>query len=147
MTSDQISLYRRNIASPPKTTLNTTIEYGIKYLQTPIIVVLGHTHCGAITTAATEAEVGSSIPWLIDKIKPAIHKVKEDNPGIPPDEFIPRVIEENVWLGVENLLGKSRLIKTELKKGKVGIIGAIYNIESGAVSWMGAHPNQDELIK
>lgn len=124
-----------------------SVEYAVEHLGTPILVILGHTHCGAVAAAVSGAKVHGSLPWLLDKIQPAICKVKENNPGLLPDEFGSAVIKENVWHVIEDMIVKSPEIKGKLKAGKLGVVGAIYDIESGAVAWMGAHPDQAELLK
>jgi carbonic anhydrase len=124
-----------------------SVEYAVNHLGTPSLVILGHTHCGAVAAAVSGAKVHGSLPWLLDKIKPAICKVKENNPGLPPDEFVSEVIKENVWHVIEDMIIKSPEIKGKLKVGKLGIVGAMYDIETGAVTWMGAHPDQAELMK
>jgi carbonic anhydrase len=124
-----------------------SVEYAVDHLGTPILVILGHTNCGAVTAAVTEAEVTGALPYLLDKIKPAICRAKEKNPGFTPEEMVPSVIEENIWYTIEDLFKKSEVAKNRVKHGTLGVVGALYNIETGAVTWLGAHPKQTELIK
>ncbi|MBN2136061.1 MAG: carbonic anhydrase [Acidobacteria bacterium] len=124
-----------------------SIEYSVDHLGTPILVILGHTNCGAVMAAVTEADVEGALPYLLDKIKPAFCRVKERNPGYSPEEIIPTVIEENIWYTIEDLFRKSDIVKNRVKQGILGVVGGLYNIETGAVAWLGAHPKQEELIK
>jgi len=124
-----------------------SVEYAVEHLGTPILVILGHTHCGAIAATVSGAKVHGSLQLLLDKIQPAIHRVKGGKPGLPPDEFISEVTKENVWHVIEDMIIKSPEIKEKLKSGKLGVVGAVYDIESGAVTWMGAHPDQTKLIE
>ncbi len=124
-----------------------SIEYAVAHLVTPILVILGHSCCGAVTAATMGAKEGGSLPWLLEQIYPAIVRAKEKNPGMQGEELVPKVIEENIWLTVEKLLAKSPIVKSGLKQGKVGIVGANYDIGTGAVKWMGSHPNQAMLLE
>lgn len=57
-----------------------SIEYGVDDLETPLMVVLGHTECGAVTAVVTQAELHGSIPQLVDNIEPAVAKAQESHP-------------------------------------------------------------------
>ena len=80
-----------------------SIEYGIDHLKTPLMVVLGHTHCGAVTAVVTKAEVHGSIPSLIDNIHPAVAKAKKNNPKLTGNALIKAAVEANVWQSIEDL--------------------------------------------
>jgi carbonic anhydrase len=123
-----------------------SMEYGVDHLVTPLLVVLGHTHCGAVTAVAQGAELHGSIPALVDNIIPAVKKVKDANPGISGKELIDKSIPANVWQSIEDLLTKSPAARERVKKGDLKIIGAVYDLESGKIDWMGSHPSQDKLL-
>jgi len=121
-------------------------EYGVDHLGTPVLMVLGHSKCGAVTAVATGAEVHGSIPALVENIKPAVDKAKKNNPSAQGDALISSAITQNVWLSIEDLLKKSALIRARVKDGGVKIVGALYDIESGKTTILGPHPQEQLLL-
>lgn len=122
-----------------------TMEYGIAHLKTPLLVVLGHTQCGAVTAVAEGAEVHGSIPELVDNIVPAVESVRGDNPGLEDEAFVLEAIKANVWQSIEDLLAESAGARELLLSGELRIEGALYHLESGKVEWMGPHPKAMEI--
>lgn len=120
-----------------------TIEYGVTHLGTPVLIVMGHSKCGAVTAAVKGAELHGHLPSLISLIKPAAEKAKTSG---TEEDVVPRAIELNVWQQVENVLARSALIREHLAAGKVQIVGAVYDIASGKVQWLGQHPEMDRLV-
>jgi carbonic anhydrase len=123
-----------------------SIEYGTGHLGTPLLVVMGHTACGAVTAVATNAEVGGSIPELVDNIKPAVEKAAHDNPSLSGKELVPAAIKANVWNSIEQLYTGSPIVCALVKAGKLSVQGALYHLDNGSVEWLGKHPNQAEFV-
>ncbi len=121
-------------------------EYGVEHLETPLLVVLGHTKCGAVTAAVTHAEVHGSIPPLLAHINPSVRTAKHDHPGLKGDELIAESIKTNVLHSIQELFNRSRIIRQRVGSGKLKVVGAIYDIQSGQVSWLGEHPKQKQLL-
>lgn len=117
------------------------IEYGLAHVNTPLLVVLGHSQCGAVT-AVTQAMSGHghalerNIPPLVGSIEPAVKRAKESNPGIEEKELVNAAIEENVWQSMENLFVMSPRTRELVKEGKVKVVGAIYDVGTGEVKWL-----------
>lgn len=118
-----------------------SVEYGLAHVNTPVLVVLGHTQCGAVT-AVTHAVHGTghalerNIPPLVDNIIPAVKRAMAQNPSVHGDNIIPFAIVENVWQGVEDLFMSSPSSRNLVKSGKVKVVGAIYDVGSGMVNWL-----------
>jgi carbonic anhydrase len=118
-----------------------SIEYGLAHVKTPVLVVLGHTRCGAVT-AVSQAMAGHghqlerNIPPLVDNIVPAVKRAMEQNQELHGDAIIPFAIEENVWQAVEDLFMRSPAVRDLAKSGTVLITGAIYDLASGKVNWL-----------
>jgi carbonic anhydrase len=108
-------------------------EYGVDHLGTPVLMVLGHTYCGAVTAVTTGAEVHGSIPKLVDNIVPAVERAKHAHPEAEKAELINAAIEENVWQAIDDIMGKSHAIAERAAAGKVVVVGAIYDILTGKV--------------
>ena len=100
-----------------------SIEYGLAHVNTPVLVVLGHTQCGAVT-AVTHAVQGKghalerNIPALVDNIEPAVKRAMEIYPHIKGDKIFPLAIEENVWISIRDLFMKSPAVRDLVKKGQ-----------------------------
>jgi carbonic anhydrase len=120
-----------------------TMEYGVTHLGTPVLIVMGHTKCGAVTAAVKGAELHGHLPSLISLIKPAADKARV---SATEEDLVPRAIELNVWQQVENIFARSALIREFAAAGKVTIVGAVYDIAAGKVQWLGQHPEIDRLI-
>jgi carbonic anhydrase len=121
-------------------------EYGVDHLGTPVLLVLGHSKCGAVTAVATGAEVHGSIPALVENIQPAVAAAKKKNPQAQGDTLISETIIQNVWQSIEDMLKKSDMIRARAQKGEVKIVGGLYDIETGKVAILGAHPQEKQLL-
>jgi carbonic anhydrase len=122
-------------------------EYGADHLGTPLLVVLGHSKCGAVTAVLKGEEVHGSIPELVDNIVPAVTKAKARFGEAFSNELLAAAIEMNVWESIHHLITRSHAIKERVKEGKLRIVGAVYDLESGSVNWMGDHPEQAALLE
>ncbi len=121
-----------------------SLEYGIGHLNTPVLVVLGHSKCGAVTAVTKGAELHGHLHVLADKIEPAARKARAE--ATSADDLIPRAIQANVWNTMEQVLRESSVIREKAASGSVHLVGAIYDLESGRVTWLGGHPAQDTII-
>jgi carbonic anhydrase len=121
-----------------------TVEYGVTHLGTPLLVVLGHSQCGAVTAVVKDAELHGHLPALAALIKPAADKAKIE--AHSPEATVPDAIRNNVWLQIENLVRRSELIREAAAGHKVQIVGAIYDIANGKIQWLGPHPELQQLV-
>ncbi|MEZ4777888.1 MAG: carbonic anhydrase family protein [Flavobacteriaceae bacterium] len=115
-----------------------SMEFACKLAGTKLIVVLGHTSCGAVKGACDHAEMGN-LTKLIQKITPAVNAVTE-----PKEEslrnssnatFVDAVAEKNVQLTIDRIHKESPILTEMEKKGEIMIIGAMYDINTGAVTF------------
>jgi len=109
-----------------------SIEYAIKYVGTKVLMVLGHTECGAIKSAKQGITDGH-ITDLLKRIHPSISKalLKDDKDHL----FDDNVAYANVENSLEEILNLSEIVKDMFKKGQIGIVGGVYNIENGQVDF------------
>lgn len=111
-----------------------SMEFGCKVAGSKIIVVLGHTKCGAIKGACDHVEMGN-LTSLLTKIRPAVDDedtVKNDrNSGNP--EFVEKVSTINVKRTVKAILERSPILKEMIESGQIGIIGGTHDISTGDV--------------
>jgi len=113
-----------------------TIEYGVGHLNTPLLVVLGHTHCGAVTAVVQDAKLDGSIPSLLKNIKTAFSKVENNNQKSEGDALINATIKANVEQSIDDLITNSEIVRDLVSNNDLKIIGAIYDIETGQVEWL-----------
>ena len=115
-----------------------SMEYACKLAGSKLIVVLGHSHCGAIKGACANVEL-DHLSGLLHKIKPAVDAVHTEESveitATTNDVFVQKVADKNVQLTVEQIRCKSPLLDTMVKNGDCGIVGAMYDIETGKVKF------------
>lgn len=123
-----------------------SIEYAVGHLDTPIVVVMGHTGCGAVNAVVSGAEVHGSIPVLLRNIVPAVDWLRKNRPELAGDELLAAAVEANVWRSIDDLLTRSAAVREKVRGGTVKVAGAVYDLDSGRVRWLGEHPYQDQLL-
>jgi len=115
-----------------------SMEFACKLAGTKLLVVLGHTSCGAVKGACDDAKMGN-LTGMLAKIKPAVEAVKT-----PEDqslrssknlEFVDAVSEKNVKLAIDKIRSLSPILKEMEDKNEIDIVGAMYDINSGAVTF------------
>jgi len=124
-----------------------SMEYAAEHLHTPLLVVLGHSKCGAVTAVVEKAPLHGSLPSLAAKIKPAVFQTRMAHRDLKGDAFLAAAIKANVEQAMADLIIRSRIIKDLMKAGKLQVMGAIYDLESGQVEWLGPHPGERELVE
>jgi carbonic anhydrase len=123
-----------------------TMEYGAEHLGTPLVLVLAHTKCGAVTAVVKGEHVTENIGKLVAPIVPAVASMKERFASSDLNELISRSIEANMWQAIADMYAKSPLLKKMAADGKIKVVGALYDIDSGDVRWFGEHPSNANLI-
>jgi carbonic anhydrase len=123
-----------------------SIEYAVDHLGTPLVVVMGHSKCGAVTAAVEGGEAPPNIKAIIDFIAPAVTTAKSANADKTGEALVPAAITANVWQATADILKNSPLLREKVKDGKLKLVGATYDIRSGRVNWLGPHPQQAQLV-
>lgn len=115
-----------------------SMEFACKLAGTKVLMVLGHTACGAVKGACDHARLGN-LTALINKIEPAVDAVKE-----PADEskrnssnidFVNEVAAKNVEMTIDNIRSRSEVLKEMEDKGEIKIVGGMYDIATGKVDF------------
>lgn len=128
-----------NVVSPSQI---GSVEFAAGKFGTPLVVVMGHTQCGAVAATVEHLVAGGEVPtphlgFIVEKIKPAVEAVRGSSPGLGPDELIAESTRENVRQTVAALASGSELLKSRLEKGVLSIVGAEYSLETGRVEFLG----------
>jgi carbonic anhydrase len=116
-----------------------SMEFACHVAGSKLIVVLGHTKCGAVKGACDHVELGH-LTGLLNKIGPAIHEVESKTKDRPPgDLFIEQVALENTRHQMRAVLERSPLLNRLFQEGRIGLAGGVYSVESGEVSFFETH--------
>jgi len=121
-------------------------EYAVDHLAAPLVVVLGHSQCGAVTALVDDTRLPPNIANLVAPIKPAVDKAREANPQAAKDVLLKAAITDNVWQAMEDMLRQSPIIREKVRDNQVQVVGALYDLDSGQVQWLGPHPDQAKLV-
>jgi carbonic anhydrase len=113
-----------------------SLEFSCKYLGSKLVVVMGHSSCGAIK-AACDHYKGGNIGEIIELIDPAValEKTITDKRDSSNDAFVERVCFHNVEVQMERILKRSPLLTEMIEKKEIGLVGAVYNLASGEVEF------------
>jgi len=115
-----------------------SMEFACKLAGTKIIVVLGHTSCGAVKGACDDAKLGN-LTTMLDKIKPAVEGTlaPEDTSlrNSSNIEFVNNVSAKNVHLTIDRILNESPVLAEMHNAGEIAIVGGMYDINTGKVSY------------
>jgi carbonic anhydrase len=121
-----------NVVDGAGVTVKGSIEYAIAELNVPLVVVLGHTNCGAVKAAVKHIDQKDSLPGgingLVELIKPAVAKTHDE-----PGNIYDNAMRENVRMGVQKLLGLEPILAPRVKAGTVKVVGGVYDLRSGKV--------------
>lgn len=111
-----------------------SMEFGCKVAGSKIIVVLGHTKCGAIKGACDHVEMGN-LTALLSKIQPAVYdeKTVTENRNSGNNEFVEKVASINVKRAVHAIMERSPILKEMIESGSIGIVGGTHDITTGEV--------------
>jgi carbonic anhydrase len=115
-----------------------SMEFACKLAGTKVIVVLGHTSCGAIKGACDDAKLGN-LTALINKIKPAVRAVTSPKEAHLRNssniDFVNSVAEKNIYMTIDNIREQSSVLQEMESEGTLKIVGAMYDVNNGFVSF------------
>ncbi len=116
-----------------------SMEFACKLAGTKLVVVLGHTSCGAVKGACDHARMGN-LTSLINKIEPAVYATKEPKDeelrNSENSEFVDAVAVKNVEMALENIRNQSVILKEMEQKEEIAIVGAMYDLSDGKVTFL-----------
>src|SRR5580765_3188312 len=125
-----------NVVDGAGVTVKGSIEYALVELNVPLILVLGHSGCGAVKAAIQHVNDRDSLPGaingLVELIKPAVAKSK----GIAGDPLY-NAIRQNVEIGVERLQRLEPILAPRVNDGRVKVVGGVYDLRTGVVTLLG----------
>ena len=104
-----------------------SIEYAVAHIGSPVIVVLGHQSCGAVTAAIAGGDNGYNLNHLLAQITPAVHQCDSDK--------VDDVVHLNAQLAAQDLVNRSDIISKAVADDNLTIVSAFYSLEDGSVSF------------
>ncbi len=111
-----------------------SIEYAAEHFNCPLVMVLGHKRCGAVTAAVeSQGHPRGNIGAIIKTITPAVKQAKKDIKGASKSDLVESAIDYNIELVAKSLLKQSPLLRSLVEAGKIRIIGAKYDLDDGNV--------------
>jgi carbonic anhydrase len=114
-----------------------SMEFATKLAGSRLIVVLGHSNCGAIKGACDHVQLGN-LSTLLNKIQPSVYveRVTRENRTSKNPEFVTRVMEIQVRRSVEAIVERSVLMRGMVEEGQLALVGGLYSVETGAVEFL-----------
>lgn len=111
-----------------------SMEFSCKLAGSKLIVILGHSSCGAVKGACSGAELGH-LTGLLKKLQPSIEKARQENAALEGDELVQQVADNNVDHVVDDIRRRSPVLEEMIRSGEVGIVGAMYSVKTGQVEF------------
>jgi len=108
-----------------------SLEYAVEHVHTPLLVVLGHQKCGAVTAAAEAGEPAGHLPSLVAKIRPAVERARRQ-----PGDLIDKAVRLNVENVVSEIKASKPLLADVIARGELKVVGAVCSLDSGKVAWL-----------
>jgi carbonic anhydrase len=108
-----------------------SLEYAVEHLHVPVIVVLGHTNCGAVKATIDGGEPNTHIEALVRAIRPAVEQATHEK-GV----LMENAVRDNVRLAVKQLHDAPPILSKLAAEGKLVIVGAVYHLDSGVVEYL-----------
>ena len=117
-----------------------SIEFAVETFQTPLVVVLGHTGCGAVAATLNQirqpqASRSQHLRSIVERIRPAVESLSEIRTDLAHEHLLERAIRSNVRMSVNQLRHGSSFLEKMYDSGSLWIVGAEYSLESGEVDF------------
>jgi carbonic anhydrase len=112
-----------------------SLDYAVEHLGVSVLLVMGHTQCGAVQAAVQGGELHGAIGELVARITPSVEKAKALHPGMSGSDLVEAVVKANIQQSMDNLMNNSPIIAEQVKAGKLKLTGAYYDIRDGSVAW------------
>lgn len=116
--------------------VNATFEYGVAALGVHTILVLGHTKCGAVTATLEGKPVPGNISLLTKALQPGIEKIHQEHSDLSKADQLNQAVEALVRYQMMEVIDRSSLLQKAKAEGKLQVVGAVYDVETGRVRFL-----------
>lgn len=122
-----------------------SIEFAVEKFGTPLVVVMGHTHCGAVQATLEELQRPSegqsrNLRSIVDRIRPSVEPLLKTDLARKPDELVQQAVRANVSVAASSLRHGSQILEQLVQTGKLMVVGAEYSLETGVVEFFDGLP-------
>lgn len=118
-----------------------SVEYAVEHLHTPLVVIIGHEHCGAVD-AVVQGGVGhGDMPHLVDHIKPVVARLRSEHPNLSKDELLHAAVRENAIHSMNDLLSRSAIVRDAVAAGTLQVRCGVYDIDTAKIDWIEKPPD------
>jgi len=117
-----------------------SIEFAAQRFGTPLVVIMGHSGCGAVEATIDEvlnptASLSPNLEQVVNRIRPSVNTLLKEEPGISRESLSDRAVKANVALMTRLLIRESDLLKNRVEEGRLAVAGAEYSLETGLVDF------------
>jgi carbonic anhydrase len=112
-----------------------SMEFACAVAGSKLVMVLGHSKCGAVKGACANVKMGH-LTGLLDKIQPSVSKITIQQTKLDEADFVEEVASENVRHQIVEVLERSSILRGLYEEGKIGVVGAMYSVETGEVAFL-----------
>ncbi len=123
-----------------------SMEFACNVAGSKLVVVLGHSRCGAVKGACANVKMGH-LTGLLDKIQPSVNNITMRQTKLDEAAFVEEVASENVRLQMKEVLERSPILRGLYEEGKIGVVGAMYSVETGEVAFLSEMFKQSVVAK
>jgi carbonic anhydrase len=121
---------------------SASIEYAVQHLGIRLLVLLGHSSCGAVQAALAGASPSLCINRLVQRITPAVNRVLADSLSLTSSELVDAVARTNVWLQAEDLFNNNQIVRNAVETERLLLTVGFFHLATGKVEWMGQYPRK-----
>lgn len=123
-----------------------SIEFAVEKFGTPLVVVLGHSHCGAVQATLEElqrptASQSRNLRSIVDRVRPAVADLLETELAQHPEKLMEKAVRSNVSVAAGSLRHGSEILENLVQSGKLLVVGAEYSLETGVVTFFDGMPD------
>lgn len=117
-----------------------SVEFACQHFGTQLVVVLGHSHCGAINATVDslmgdQGELSPNVASIVDRLTPAVHPIVKRKQFKDKDDLIHQAMRANIEQSVNGLQMRSRILRNMIDRKEIKIVGAEYSLETGIVDF------------
>ena len=119
-----------------------SVEYAVEHLHTPLVVIIGHEHCGAVD-AVVQGGVGhGDMPHLVDHIKPVVARLRLEQPNLSKEAQLHAAVRENAIHSMNDLLSRSAIVREAVAAGTLQVRCGVYDIDTAKIDWIEESPGK-----
>ena len=132
-----------NIVAPSQV---GSIEFAADVFGTRLVVVMGHSQCGAVTATLQQLEQpqqsrSPNLRSIVDRIRPAVETLRESNPHLDPSDLLHHAVRANIRASADHLRHGSQVLETLIDRDDLLVVGAEYSLETGEVDFFDGMPD------